>query len=68
MELVNLTKSRLIVSDELLYCVFLLKLWGFGQVMCVFGIVVNVLTIATYVKQGVKDTINMSSRSEHIRW
>ncbi|CAG5128588.1 unnamed protein product, partial [Candidula unifasciata] len=59
-ELVNATKSRAIVSNEVLYYFLLFNLWGVGQGVCLFGIMTNILNIIVFVKQGVKDTVNIS--------
>ncbi|CAG5120765.1 unnamed protein product [Candidula unifasciata] len=56
----NATSFPIIVSNEILYYFLLVNSWGPGQAVCIFGVITNVLNIITFVKQGVRDTVNIS--------
>lgn len=48
------------VSEVSLGIFFLVNFWGVGQGVTILGIVNNVLNIVTFLKQGVRDTVNIS--------
>uniref|UniRef100_A0A0B6ZR42 G-protein coupled receptors family 1 profile domain-containing protein n=1 Tax=Arion vulgaris TaxID=1028688 RepID=A0A0B6ZR42_9EUPU len=48
------------VSDEIMSILHLVNTWGVGQCVTVLGIITNIINIIVFVKQGVKDTVNIS--------
>lgn len=51
---------KLLIPDADLFYFTMINTWGLGQGVTVLGLIVNVLNIATFLKQGVKDTVNVS--------
>lgn len=49
-----------IVSYETLYYILMVNMWGGGLPITIFGVVTNILNIHTFLKQGIKDTVNIS--------
>lgn len=49
-----------LVSEAGLWVFSLVNFWGVGQCVTILGIVNNVLNIVIFLKQGVKDTVNIS--------
>lgn len=49
-----------LISNDALYYFLLVNLWGPGLVVCLFGVVTNILNIITFMKQGARDTVNIS--------
>jgi hypothetical protein len=48
------------LTEETLEIFAAVSSWGFGQCVTIFGLSVNVLNVMTFVKQGVKDSVNIS--------
>ncbi|CAG5134068.1 unnamed protein product [Candidula unifasciata] len=52
--------EAILVSDKMLSYFTLINSWGIGQCVAIFGLVVNVLNIVVFVRQGLRDPVNIS--------
>ncbi|CAG5128582.1 unnamed protein product [Candidula unifasciata] len=52
--------KHVLLTDEALYYLLLVNLWGPAQAVCILGIITNILNIIVFSKQGVRDTVNIS--------
>lgn len=59
-ELISNNNIHMIVSYDILYYFLLVNFWGPGFVVCIFGVVTNILNIFIFNKQGVRNTVNIS--------
>ncbi|CAG5128584.1 unnamed protein product [Candidula unifasciata] len=59
-ELLDTSTSQVLLSDEVLYYFLLINFWGPALVVCILGVVTNILNIIIFCKQGLRDTVNIS--------
>ncbi|BFZ15179.1 hypothetical protein BsWGS_18218 [Bradybaena similaris] len=52
--------DAILVTEEMLSYFTMINTWGIGQCVTILGLIVNGLNIVVFVKQGVKDSVNIS--------
>lgn len=52
--------NSLAVSDDIMYYLQLINTWGLGQAVTVLGLITNIVNIVVFLRQGLKDTVNIS--------
>ncbi|CAG5134071.1 unnamed protein product [Candidula unifasciata] len=64
--LINVTSAKAntpkvnAISNELLSYLVLINFWGPGQCIAIMGLILNILNIVTFIKQGLRDSVNIS--------
>ncbi|CAG5134067.1 unnamed protein product, partial [Candidula unifasciata] len=52
--------DTILVSDKMLSYFTMINTWGLGQCVTIFGLIVNLLNIVVFVRQGLHDSVNIS--------
>ncbi|CAG5134070.1 unnamed protein product [Candidula unifasciata] len=57
---VKTQEENILVNEEMLSYFTLINTWGIGQCVTILGLIVNGLNIVVFVKQGTRDSVNIS--------
>lgn len=52
--------ENVIISKRMLSYFLMINCWGPGQCIAVLGLIVNVLNVIVFIKQGIRDSVNIS--------